>query len=196
VVTLAYFYKNRKRKIDAAIDEKPIEIRTSECMDVQQFWEIIGQSYEKAEGNYIIQQDVLVEILVAMSEEQIIQFDNTFDALSHDAYSWNLWGAAHIMLGGCDDEAFDDFRGWLIAKGESIYNSAMANPETLSDMPFSRGVDRMDGFSLMSYEAFYQKTKRHIPPSNSDYQWIPEGDKWHQPELSAKFPKLWAKFGG
>ena len=38
------------------------------------------------------------------------------------SYDWNLWGAAYLMKGGCSDDAFDYFRGWLVAQGRRVWS--------------------------------------------------------------------------
>src|SRR5262245_31826692 len=40
---------------------------------------------------------------------------------------------------GCGDDTFSDFRGWLIALGQSRFESALDEPDTLADL------DNFDG---------------------------------------------------
>ena len=37
-----------------------------------------------------------------------------------DSYRWDLWGAAYLANGGCSDDGFDYFRGWLIGQGRKV----------------------------------------------------------------------------
>jgi len=53
---------------------------------------------------------------------------------ARQAYRWDLWGAAYIIGGGCSDDGFIDFQYGLIAKGREIYESALANPDSLADL--------------------------------------------------------------
>ncbi|WP_449342020.1 DUF4240 domain-containing protein [Streptomyces aurantiogriseus] len=36
------------------------------------------------------------------------------------AYTWDLWGAAWVLLDGASDDAFDFFRCWLIGQGREV----------------------------------------------------------------------------
>ena len=50
------------------------------------------------------------------------------------AYQYGLWTAASVMeRGGCTDDGFIDFRGWLIAQGREVYMAALKDPDSLAD---------------------------------------------------------------
>ena len=51
----------------------------------------------------------------------------------NDSYQSRLWGTTYVLMGGCSDDAFDYFRGWLIGQGEEIYYKVMKDPEFLAD---------------------------------------------------------------
>ncbi len=40
---------------------------------------------------------------------------------------------AYIINGGCSDDGFDYFLGWLIAKGRKYFEAALVNPERAGD---------------------------------------------------------------
>ena len=46
-------------------------------------------------------------------------------------YTWDLWGVAYILKGGCSDDGFEYFRAWLIARGRDFVAQALADPEGL-----------------------------------------------------------------
>src|SRR5206468_1039467 len=81
----------------------------------------------------------VAETLKRMSEEEVADFYRIFHSYMDRAYDWNLWAAAYVMNGGCSDDGFIDFRGWLISMGEEVFENAMVNPETLVEL-----VDRKD----------------------------------------------------
>ncbi|MEO7298393.1 MAG: DUF4240 domain-containing protein, partial [Verrucomicrobiota bacterium] len=62
-------------------------------------------------------------------------FQNCMD-LSYDA---NLWLGAVVILGGCGDDTFTDFRCWLIAQGRNAFKSAVEDPDSMA------GFDNFDG---------------------------------------------------
>ncbi|WP_053733961.1 DUF4240 domain-containing protein [Nocardia sp. NRRL S-836] len=51
------------------------------------------------------------------------------------SYSNPLWAAAYVINGGCSDDGFDYFRGWLLTQGEAVYTTAVASPDSLADLP-------------------------------------------------------------
>ncbi|HHQ6600568.1 TPA: DUF4240 domain-containing protein [Serratia fonticola] len=68
-----------------------------------------------------------------LSPEELIAFKKRFTELHNQAYRWDLWAAAYIMGGGCSDDGFMDFRDWLISRGQSVYEAALINPDTLAE---------------------------------------------------------------
>ena len=73
-----------------------------------------------------------------------------------DAYTWDLWGAAYLINGGCSDDGFAYFRSWLISRGRAAYEEAVRDPDSLADLV---DPDRDDyefedlwGLALVVYE--------------------------------------------
>ena len=87
-------------------------------MNKEGFWKLIDSSRKKSEGDLEEQVDILRRQLQQLEASEIVQFDKIFRKYWARAYTWDLWGAAYIIGGGCSDDGFLDFRGWLISKGE------------------------------------------------------------------------------
>ena len=51
------------------------------------------------------------------------------------AYRQELWGAAYLINGGCSDDGFVYFLGWLIAQGRDVYQAALPDPDSLVSHP-------------------------------------------------------------
>jgi len=83
-------------------------------MDTLTFWKIIDESRQRADGDLDKQVDMLRARLEQSEPEEIVQFDKLFREYWIRAYTWDLWAAAYIIGGGCSDDGFMDFRGWLI----------------------------------------------------------------------------------
>jgi hypothetical protein len=62
------------------------------------------------------------------------------DTVPAEAYRVDLWAAADLMCGGCSDDGFACFRGWLVAQGRTVRERAVAAPDSLADV----GVDPDD----------------------------------------------------
>ena len=54
--------------------------------------------------------------------------------LMADSYRTPLWAAAYVINGGCSDDGFDYFRGWLIVQGRQVFERAVADPDALADL--------------------------------------------------------------
>jgi hypothetical protein len=51
-----------------------------------------------------------------------------------DSYRSSLWAAAYVINGGCSDDGFDYFRGWLMLQGREAFGQAVADPDSLADL--------------------------------------------------------------
>ena len=96
-------------------------------VDKKEFWGLIEES--KGFGG---QAEWLTEVLTKKELKEVLEFEFLFQGLMNDSYQSRLWGAAFILMGGCSDDAFDYFRGWLIGQGEEIYRKVMNDPEYLA----------------------------------------------------------------
>ncbi|MEU8523150.1 DUF4240 domain-containing protein [Streptomyces sp. NBC_01216] len=172
-------------------------------MDETEFWEIIDSTREAAEGDPEEQADLLVERLLRLDPDSVLDFARHFEARYHRAYSWELWGAAVVLLGGASDDAFDYFRCWLIGQGREVFEGAMHDPDALAELigEFDEEIDG-DGEELgfAADEAYEQLTGAEAPDLGIPAQPAePEGSSFDLDDdgvLAARFPRLWERFGG
>src|SRR5262249_4867117 len=54
------------------------------------------------------------------------------------SYRNPLWAAAYLVNGGCSDDGFEYFRGWLIMQGRAVYERVVADPDALADLAVIR----------------------------------------------------------
>lgn len=173
-------------------------------MDTATFWGIIEDSRAKfdpglLDGNMDEQLRRLETTLAAMAPETILEFQREFDERMSGAYRWDLWGAAYVIEGGCSDDGFMDFRGWLISMGSEVYEAALRDPQTLIDVADAPGVE-VTSFEEILYVArqvYEQKTGQDMPDSVVERPTEPVGEPWSEDsdDLARRFPKLWAKYG-
>jgi predicted DNA-binding WGR domain protein len=110
--------------------KKPIEKRVLD--DRGRFWRLIELSRKGSWGDPYVQVENLRERLRKMPEEELRTFDRELWELMNDSYRADLWGAAYIINGGCSDDGFDYFRGWLILQGEKTFTEALEDPDGLA----------------------------------------------------------------
>ncbi|QMT30583.1 DUF4240 domain-containing protein [Alysiella filiformis] len=94
-------------------------------MSQAQFWILIAQS-NKGENLY--------EMLNELSDDEIFGFKYWWNYFHNISYKQDLWAVAYVVMGGCSDDCFMDFRAWLIAQGQEIYENALKNADNLCDI--------------------------------------------------------------
>jgi len=163
------------------------------------FWNLIDKSREAADGDADAQIDQLRSLLSKLQPEEIVDFSRIFAELHANAYTWGLWGAAYVIGGGCSDDGFRDFRGWLISRGQKIYERATELPDSLADVVAEDEETQVEGFEYVSWEAWSEATGRdsdEFPDHGIPQTATPKGKSWKEDEveLARLYPKLTKRF--
>lgn len=168
---------------------------SKKLMETKEFWKIIETTKFKSLGDYEKQQSELEKELTKLTANDVLEFDNKFRTLRGKIYNWNFWAAAYIINGGCSDDCFSDFRGWLIGQGQSIYENAIQNIETLTELNETNDGD-WEGLSYIATDVYEKKTGNDMPKGIQENFEI-TGEEWEEDEndLKNRFPKLYTKFG-
>ncbi len=162
-------------------------------MDINEFWSLVSQSYEAANGDLDVQVELLIEKLVHETTEHILAYDSIFQHLMDQANTATLWDAADIIGCGCGHDDFRDFRGWLIAHGKEVYENALADPESLVEVIKVSERARHEEFLYVSIYAHERKTGSPYFHRKEMVRIEVKGAHW--PDKEKRFPKLAAKFG-
>jgi hypothetical protein len=172
------------------------------AMPLARFWDIIADT---ARPQPEACQKALRDALAALSLDDIQAFELTFRRLLNRAYTWDLWGAAFVIHGGCSDDGFEYFRRWLVVQGREVYETALADPDSLAEAKVSAGPDGMWEFEEIYYvavEVFEKKGGDADVRNQSDPEAGMDGsDPRGQPfqedpaHLAQRYPKLWQRFG-
>lgn len=106
-------------------------------------------------------------------------YSQHFDDCLRRAHTWDLWGAAYIVYGGCSDDSFTDFKGGLLLQGRKVFESVLDDPESLIELS-----EQIDLETLLDSE---------FGGSGTDE---PSGERWSEDgdDLKNRFPRLWEKF--
>lgn len=192
--SMGIFDKLFGKKEQKSESKEPIQ-NSEKLMDSNQFWEIIAISKANSSGDYEKQQSELEKELLKLSAIEILEFDNKFRTLRGEVYNWDFWAAAYIINGGCSDDCFSDFRGWLIGQGKETFENAVDNIENLTKLNETNDGD-WEGLSYIPTDAYENKTGNEMPTGISENFEI-KGEEWEEDgdDLKNRFPKLWAKFG-
>jgi hypothetical protein len=107
--------------------------------DDERWWNLVDRSRQEA-GEPPARAALLSDWLSRLDVDEIVAFDRFFLERINEAYRTELWEIAYIMNGGCSDDGFDYFLGWLVSEGKQRYLAALADPRAAAD-----GVDPDEG---------------------------------------------------
>jgi hypothetical protein len=164
-------------------------------MDDDRFWAFIAAARDAAGDDVEDRVNGLEQVLLNHHPDEVAEFRQTYDEMLARAYRWNLWGAAHVIDGGCSDDRFRYFRDWLISEGEAVFEAALADPDSLADLAQEEDFE-LESFGYVAAEVYEQMTDRPLPASHTLEPAEPAGHPWREDDLPGMLPRLWKKFGG
>jgi Protein of unknown function (DUF4240) len=114
-------------------------------MDADEFWRLIDEARaecdpEDADGEKIAAN--AVDLLARLPPEEILDAHRLLKDRLTGSYVAPLWAAGYVANGGCSDDMFEYFRGWLLTRGREVFDRAMADPDSLADHPAVRAAAR------------------------------------------------------
>jgi Protein of unknown function (DUF4240) len=183
-------------------EEKPMP---ASAMASDAFWRIIdryAQSDDPSHSGML----AFRQALHALSLEEIITFEVAFRRYLNRAYTWDLWGAAYVIHGGCSDDGFEYFRRWLVSRGREAYEAALADPDSLAEFKSeptgADGVWEFEEFYYVALEVFREKggqgdVRDYSEPEAGLGGPPPGGEPFVEDieHLKKRYPKLWKRFG-
>lgn len=174
---------------------------TADTMNIATFWKIIADSLEEAEGDIEEQMEFLGEMLEELEPDEIVEFDRIFLEQWMRGFTWDLWAAAFIFGRGCSDEEFLDFIGWLVCRGQKVFEQALKNPDSLDGIVSEDDAEEVltEGFQDIAAQAWAYRTSRPIeefPQHAIELPQGPAGTPWKEDdeELKARCPKLFRRY--
>ena len=194
-----------KRDFASRPENSESQNMTHSAMSDQAFWGLI-EGVPNDVTNPTRRLELLRSSLEKLPENELISFEITFRQKLNHAYSWDLWGAAYLIHGGCSDDGFQYFRSWLISRGQEVYQNALDNPDSLAELdvrPAGPGGNwefedllylTMDIFDKNGGEGDFFVIVESITgygPSTPTGEGFLEKDD----HLRQRYPKLWLRFG-
>src|SRR5215475_8300296 len=111
-------------------------LMTAPPMPADRFWQVIEHARFAQDRDSHVK--ALRTALRKLSLEELISFEVAFRRYLNTAYTWDLWGAAYMINGGCSDDGFEYFRRWLVLQGKATHHAVVADPDVLADLPAIR----------------------------------------------------------
>jgi len=170
-------------------------------MNTNEFWALIGDAASVG-GTPDTVADRVATTLAARDADEIIGFERHLRRVLDASFKVDLFGAAYLINGGCSDEGFDAFRGWLMMQGREAFARAVGETDSLAELPAVRRA-ALTGEELVSErmlaaapEAHRRATGEELPEEsatkrpNTDDFW----DFDDEDEVRRRFPRLAALF--
>lgn len=172
-------------------------------MDKQTFWKLIDTARAEAAQDLVAERAAV--LLARLPEAEIAAAQQVLWDLLAESYRSPLWAAAYVINGGCSDDGFDYFRGWLLTQGQEAFEAALADPDSLASHPAVREAAR-EGLELSDEEAlsiawiaYETATGRELPADSFTISYPALDPSWDfdfddTEETTARLPRLSALF--
>lgn len=167
-------------------------------MTQDEFWDHVRAARRRDPDEHA---DHLAARLAPLPVDEILDFGRWWLAAKAAAHTWDVWGAAYLVNGGCADDEFDEFRNWLILQGREVFDAAVAEPDALAEVLSGRGEIGSDAHP--SYDAYCAATGRddYVVALQQRYPEIPDepvpAKAWDFDDpaaMRARFPRLAAAY--
>ena len=163
-------------------------------MNESEFWTIIEEGGTQSKGDQKRQVKAVRKRLAQSSREEVLDFNCIFNQELAAAYTWNLWGAAYLINGGCSDDGFHYFRGWLISLGRFAFDAAVHKPDSLARLVDpKRSHYEFENLCSVAFQAWRELTGEeempHITAAHAD----PVGERWdfdNDEQVKLRLPEL------
>lgn len=171
-------------------------------MNQQDFWRIVDSTRGQPD-----RAEVLAQGLAQLADEEIVQFRILYDDMIHQANKFDLWGAAHLINGGCTEDEFYLFREGLLELGQKVFDEAVADADSLAKiakvgerLEGTEGLGNAAGMAWVakrgtSEEEFFEEVDR--VDANTVRGDADEGEWWdfkRAEEASHRLPRLAERF--
>jgi len=177
-------------------------------VDDQGLWELIeaarGQVRDPADAEAVAER--AARLLSARPPGEIVSAGEVLWGLRAGSYRNPLWAAAYLVNGGCSDDGFEYFRGWLIMQGRAVYERVVAGPDALADLAVIR-AKASSGWPVECEETLYIAARAYRAATGGEFpvrvvrSERPELDpEWDfdfddRAEMARRLPRLAALFG-
>lgn len=172
-------------------------------MRTDDFWAVIGRATADRPASPGEVAKRAAADLATRDPEEIVAWAHHLDKVMIASGTQDLWAAAYLINGGCSDEGFDNFRGWLIAHGREAVARSVQAPDSLADIPAVRAaaengaVFEAEEVLSIAAEAYLQATGSELPAGERPATRPEADDLWdfdNEEEMQRRLPRLSALF--
>ena len=168
-------------------------------MRTDDFWAVIDRATADRPGSPDEVAKRAVADLGTRDPDEIVAWGRHLDKVMAASAKEDLWAAAYLINGGCSEDGFDNFRGWLIAHGRDVVAKAVREPDSLADLPTvqaaatSGAVFEAEEVLGIAAGAYQQATGDEMPPSEAPPGRPDPAMLWdfdNEEEMQKRLPRL------
>jgi hypothetical protein len=140
----------------------------------------------------------LYTALAELEPEEVLGFRDALATTLERANSFLLRGAAFVINAERSEDGFEQFRGWLVARGREVFERALEDPESLAELvPESPEFEAlMEELLYLPVYVYEEQTGKEIELPESWQTGLlsgPAGEPLDAVEHELVFPKLWER---
>lgn len=176
-------------------------------MDSAAFWTIIDEAAKKSKGDEDKFLSVAGKKLKTLGPDGIVGFQSELRRQLKRLYTWDVWGAAYLWMGGCSDDGFEYFRLWLIAQGKDAVEKVLKSPDDLATLNVDDPEEcEFESLLYLASEIYEEVADGEMPEGDDE---MPVSDDGALPEpagkefdfdndakMAKKYPKIAAMANG
>ena len=168
-------------------------------MRTDDFWAVIARATADRPASPAEVAKRAAADLATRDPEEIVAWGRHLNKVMVASGTEDLWAAAYLINGGCSDEGFDSFRGWLIAHGREAVAQSVKAPDSLADMPAVRAAaDNGAAFEAgevlaIATDAYAQATGEEMPVGERPVTRPDAAELWdfdNEEEMQRRLPRL------
>ena len=156
-------------------------------MTEEVFWELLEESASQESSS-----DVLEKVLSRFSTANISAFARLFSKKLKQLSTWDIWGAAYVVKGGCSDDSFAYFRAWIIGQGKSFFHDMIDAPDVTLATHGRQVTSHYEDECLLyvSERAFQSRSLADSSAARIRTEYSVRGKEWDESELPNIYPQL------
>ncbi|MEG3634011.1 DUF4240 domain-containing protein [Micromonospora palythoicola] len=167
-------------------------------MRTDDFWQLIDRA-RTGGGEPDAVAARAVALLAARDPEEIVGYAHHQQRVLTASYRVDLWGAAYLINGGASDDGFEYFRGWLITQGREVFARAVADPDSLAELPQIRSAslsgEEFECADMLAvpWDAYRRATASDLPGEREAIRQPDLNDFWDlddEEEARRRLPRL------
>ena len=168
-------------------------------MRTDDFWAVIDRATAERPASPADVAKRAAAELAGWEPAEIVAWDRHLGKVMAASGKEDLWAAAYLIHGGCSEEGFDNFRGWLIAHGRDAVAQAVREPDSLAGMAVVKAaavngaVFEAEEVLSIGADAYAQATGDELPSAESPPTRPDPAELWDfddEEEMQRRLPRL------